>query len=146
MRLALYSERARRDVVQARRWIAEEGFEDSRDGVRTARQKIAALPEGHALRSIMETQDFYSISGLHDLIFNVHEFRYTPLQLKDMLAEAGLEFLGFDHIDPAIVARYADFNPADAQQTDLAAWERFEEAHPDTFSKMFQFWCRHIPN
>jgi hypothetical protein len=72
----------------------------------------------------------------------VQEHRYTPLGLKQLLASAGLEFLGFDHIDPGVPVRYRDRYPADETQTDLANWEDFEEANPHTFVGMYQLWCR----
>lgn len=142
LRIGLYSERARQHVVAARQWIADEGIEDSPEGVRLARRLIAALPLEHPVRHVMDSQDFYSISGLHDLIFNVHEFRYTPLNLKALLEEAGLEFLGFDHSDPGVATRYAESFPQDGAQTDLALWDAFEEQNPATFENMLNFWCR----
>ena len=92
----------------------------------------------------MESQDFYSIAGLHDLIFNIHECRYTPLGLKDFLGVAGLEFLGFDHPDPSVPVRFRERFPDDPDQTDLANWEKFDIEFPDTFSAMYQFWCRPV--
>jgi len=142
MRLALYSDRARQRVVAARQLVAAYGLTDDVRGIRAARRLIAELPENEAPRGLVTSQDFYSISGLHDLIFNVQEHRYTPLGLKQLLAGARLEFLGFDHIDPGVPVRYRDRYPADETQTDLANWEDFEAAYPETFVGMYQFWCR----
>ena len=144
LRLGLYSERARRHVVEARRLVAEQGFPSSPEGVRAARKLIMSLPEDHPVHEIMQSQDFYSIAGLHDLIFNLHECRYTPLGLKALLEEAGLEFLGFDHPDPGVPVRFRERFPDDAHQTDLANWELFDIEFPDTFASMYQFWCRPI--
>ena len=144
LRLGLYSERARQHVVAARKLVAEQGFPDTSQGVRDAREYIKTLPEGHPVREVMESQDFYSIAGLHDLIFNIHECRYTPLGLKDFLEDAGVEFLGFDHPDPSVPARFRERFPDDPDQTDLANWEQFDIEFPDTFSAMYQFWCRPV--
>jgi len=90
----------------------------------------------------MESQDYFSIGGLHDLIFNVHECRYTPFGLKQLLDDAGLEFLGFDHANPGVTVGYRERFPDDTAQRDLTNWETFDIEFPDTFGGMYQFWCR----
>jgi hypothetical protein len=45
------------------------------------------------------TVDFYSMSGCHDIFFNVMEHRFTILKIKAFLHEHGLSFLGFE-LDP----------------------------------------------
>ncbi|WP_417624929.1 methyltransferase domain-containing protein [Paremcibacter congregatus] len=142
MRLALYSERGRQDVIKARDYIAAEGFPDSAEGVRDFRQAVLSLPPDHPVAKVAQNQDFYSISGLHDLVFNVNENRYTPQQLKLMLERAGLIFLGFDHMDPALAGRYATAYPGDKLQRDLGNWDRFDQDNPDSFGFMYHFWCR----
>jgi 2-polyprenyl-3-methyl-5-hydroxy-6-metoxy-1,4-benzoquinol methylase len=142
MRLALYSERGRQDVVAARRYVLEKEFEDSEQGVRDFRKAVRNLPDGHPVATVSENQDFYSISGLHDLIFNINENRYTPKELKVMLDGAGLQFLGFDHMDASIPGRYSVDYPADSRQRSLDNWDQFEQKNPDTFGFMYLFWCR----
>lgn len=142
MRVALYSERARRAVVAARAWVAEQNLEDTPDGLRTARARLRALPDTHPAKTVIDTPDFFNLSGLHDLIFNVQEHRFTPIGLKHLLDQAGLRFLGFDHFNLAIPNHYAAALGADADPADLDKWETFEQNHPDTFSEMYQMWCR----
>ena len=142
MRLALYSERGRAAVTAARAWIAEEGIEDSEAGLRDARVKLRALPPDHPARAVVDTPEFFVLSGLHDLVFHVQEHRFTPLQLKALLDNAGLRLLGFDHADPSSVTRYAESFPDDLDQTNLDNWGAFEQNHPDTFAEMYQMWCR----
>ena len=142
MRLGLYSARVRGEFDGARKFVAEHSLPDTPEGVRTARKLIADLPAGDSIREAMESQDFFSISGLHDLVFNVHECSYTPLDLKQLLDDAGLELLGFDHPDPGVTIRYRARFPDDPAQTDLANWEAFEADFPGTFASMFVFWCR----
>ncbi len=144
LRLGLYSERARQHVLEARKLVAEHGFPSTPEGVRAARKLMASLPDDHPAKEVMQSQDFYSIAGLHDLIFNLHECRYTPLGLKAFLDEGGLELLGFDHPDPGVAVRYRERFPDDTHQIDLANWEAFDIEFPDTFSAMYQFWCRPV--
>ena len=129
-------------VAAARKWIAEEEIEDTVAGLREARVKLRALPVDHPARAVADTPEFFVLSGLHDLVFNVQEHRYTPKQLRSLLKDAGLRFLGFDHNDPSIPVLYADAFPDDPGQTNLDNWDSFEQNHPDTFAEMYQMWCR----
>ncbi|MBL8631187.1 MAG: class I SAM-dependent methyltransferase [Rhodospirillaceae bacterium] len=140
IRLGLYSERGRSAVIVARALIASSRIPDTDDGVRQARQALMALPLNHPARGVIDTPEFFTLDGLHDLIFNVQESRYTPLQLKVLIASAGLTFLGFD-TDAPVKAAYARAFPNDAHGVDLDNWERFEQNQPQAFAEMYQLWC-----
>jgi SAM-dependent methyltransferase len=142
MRIALYSERARASVVAARRWLSDLKVSDTPDGVRQARSALRALPVTHPARGVIDTPEYFILSGLHDLIFNIQEHRFTPRQLKVMLDGAGLRLLGFDHANPAVASAYAKAHPNDPEQVNLDKWEVFEQNHPDVFAEMYQFWVR----
>lgn len=144
MRIALYSERARAAVIAAREWIRKEGIGDSVEEMRHARTRLRSLPEGHRAKDVIETPEFFVLSGLHDLIFNVQEHRFTPRGLRQLLEGTGLRFLGFDHTDPSVPGLYAAAFPGDTSQTDMDNWDSFEQNHPDTFAEMYQVWCRPV--
>ncbi len=139
MRLGLYSERGRKAVIAARELISAQNIPDSDDGVRQARQALLALPVNHAARGVIDTPEFFTLDGLHDLIFNVQETRYTPKQLKELIASAGLTFLGFD-TDASVKAAYARSFPNDVGGTNLDNWDQFEQNQPQAFSEMYQLW------
>jgi SAM-dependent methyltransferase len=139
MRLGLYSERGRSAVIAARALIAAQHIPDSDAGVRQARQMLTSLPPTHPARGVIDTPEFFTLDGLHDLIFNVQETRYTPRQLKELLASASLTFLGFD-TDASVKAAYARSFPDDASGTNLDNWDRFEQNQPQAFSEMYQLW------
>ncbi|MDX2145105.1 MAG: class I SAM-dependent methyltransferase [Rhodospirillaceae bacterium] len=141
MRVALYSERARGAVIAARQIIADHRIPDADDGVRTARRVLAGLPLGHAARGVVDTPEFFTVDGLHDLIFNVQESRFTPAQIKRLLRDAGLAFLGFDLADARALAGYRVAHPGDPDGLDLDKWESFEHNTPGVFAEMYQFWC-----
>jgi SAM-dependent methyltransferase len=141
MRVALYSERARGAVIAARELIARRSIPDTAAGVRHARGVIAALPDDHPARGVMDTPEFFSIDGLHDLIFNVQESRFAPGRIKAMLGAAGLDFLGFDLADGRVMAAYRHAYPRDPEGIDLDNWEVFEHNTPGAFAEMYQFWC-----
>jgi SAM-dependent methyltransferase len=140
MRIALYSERARRHVVRARELVAAEGFAPTPEGIRAFRAAVLARADDPLLARLAQGEDFYSRSGCRDLAFHVEERRFTLPGVAAMLHELGLRFLGFEGLDPGVAAAYRARFPADRALTDLASWDRFEAERPDTFAGMYRFW------
>jgi Flp pilus assembly protein TadD/SAM-dependent methyltransferase len=122
MKLGLYSEAARRNIVAARE--VAKGLP-----VTAARQRIFALPADHPARTVTTLRDFYSASGARDLILHVQEHRFTIPRLASAIAELGVEFLGFEL-------------PGKKLALSLEQWDAYETANPDTFASMYQFWIR----
>jgi SAM-dependent methyltransferase len=138
MRIGLYSEAGRRQVVRARELIAEHGFGPDPEGIRAARREIRKDP---LLAQLARNEDFFSVSGCRDLLFHVHERRFTLAEVESMIAQLGLKFLGFEFSDSGASARrYLERFPEDRSGVRLANWHRFEQEFPDTFSRMYQFW------
>lgn len=142
MKVGLYSEAARRDVVAARALIAECGYDPTPDGIRRCREDIAALAAGGdtAMASIIARPSFYTVSECRDLLFHVQEHRFTLPQVADALQALDLAFLGFEMADQRPMRRFASEYP-DAR-SDLDRWHNFETDNPDTFRGMYQFWVR----
>lgn len=141
MRIALYSEMARRHVVAARAFVAERGYLADADGLRKFRRDVLALPDGDVVKLVAQSPDFFTLSALRDLVFHVQEQRFTLPRIASFLAAEGLAFLGFE-TDQRIQANYAARFPQDRARTDLANWDRFEHANPWTFGGMYQFWLQ----
>ena len=140
MRIGLYSEAGRRQVVRARELIAARGFKPDLPGIRAARAALRTDPQ---LAQLARNEDFFSASGCRDLLFHVHERRFTLPQLESMLRSLGLEFLGFELADSgAALQRYRTRFPQDLPAGDLNNWHQLEQEFPDTFSRMYQFWVR----
>jgi hypothetical protein len=145
MKIGLYSERGRAEIVALRRVMAERGWRgDSPEDLRAARALVMGLPEGHVGRLLLHSTDFYSQSGVRDLIFHPCEHRFGPLQLQEMMGELGLDFLGFQFPQPAVPRRYAQRYPGDPAMRRLDLWEELEQDMPRAFSAMYQLWCRDI--
>ena len=142
MKIGLYSEAARRHVVAARRFVATGGYAATPDDIRRCRQDILALPDDDIVRKVAASPDFYNLSSCRDLIFHVHEHHFSLPALAAMIDDLGLEFLGFELTDPAVLARYRSDFPHDPAALDLSNWARFEADNPDTFAAMYQFWLR----
>jgi SAM-dependent methyltransferase len=142
MKLGLYSETARRHIVAVRDLIAAAGYPATPEGIRRCRQDLIALPPERPERAVLDNRDFYSLSTCRDLIFHVQEHRFTLPQIADALDALGLDFLGFELDNPTALAAYRAAHPEDTTMTDLAAWHAFEQANPETFTGMYQFWCQ----
>lgn len=142
MKIGLYSELGRASIVAARKLIADAGLYSDTAGIRAGREIVAALPEDHPARQVVDRPDFYSTSTCRDMIFHVQEHRLTVPDLGRMIGELGLEFLGFELSSRALARAYRSAWPDDPDMTNLANWDAFEHAHPGTFAGMYLFWVR----
>jgi tetratricopeptide (TPR) repeat protein/SAM-dependent methyltransferase len=144
MKIGLYSEAARQDIVRGRSFIAEMGYAASIDDVRQCRQDIIAMAEdeNEMMVKTCKAVDFFSLSNCRDLLFHVQEHRFTLLQIGEALAALNLKFLGFEIREQATLRKFnASFSKKEAL-TSLSQWHKFERKNPDTFRGMYQFWCK----
>jgi len=137
MLLGLYSEMARRPVMAARARIAERGAED----IRSFRQELIQSGDPGAYASILESEDFFSLSACRDLLFHVQEQRMTLGEIAGFIQSHNLGLLGFE-LDETVLAAYRKRFPQDRAATDLACWETFEAEHPGLFGGMYIFWVQ----
>jgi SAM-dependent methyltransferase len=138
MRVGLYSEIARRSIVEARAIVAERGYPPTAEGIRALRQTIIREKDEPRWKSLVQTIDFYSTSGCRDMFFNVMEHRLTIPEIKSFLDAEGFAFLGFE-LDPQIIEQFRRQNPSEDALTDFDAWQTFEAANPQTFLNMYLF-------
>jgi tetratricopeptide (TPR) repeat protein/SAM-dependent methyltransferase len=138
MFLGLYSECARRDVVAARRFIAERGYASDAAGIRRCRQDLMSMEDDVPLKQVTSFSDFYVTSECRDLLFHVQERRFTLPRIKEILAGFGLDFVGF-LVEPHVMKKYKERFAHDPAGTDLDCWNDFEAAFPNTFAAMYVF-------
>jgi SAM-dependent methyltransferase len=138
MRVGLYSEAARRPIVEARAVVAKRGYPATPEGIRALRQTIIREKDELRWKSLVQTVDFYSMSGCRDMFFNVMEHRFTIPQIKSFLDDEGLSFLGFE-LDSKVIEKFQQQNSAVDTLTNLDAWQAFEAANPQTFLNMYLF-------
>jgi 2-polyprenyl-3-methyl-5-hydroxy-6-metoxy-1,4-benzoquinol methylase/Tfp pilus assembly protein PilF len=143
MRLGLYSQLGRQNIIELRDLIAERGYQPTAHDIRRCRQEIISKAEPR-FAPITHSPDFCSVSGCRDLLFHVQEHRLTLPQINDFLRAQNLTFLGFE-ISIPVLARYQASHPDAAQMSDLALWHRFESEFPDTFGGMYNFWVQKAP-
>jgi 2-polyprenyl-3-methyl-5-hydroxy-6-metoxy-1,4-benzoquinol methylase len=137
--LGLYSARARADLEPAKA-IARQYTPQT---VREFRQAIINLPEDDTARQrVVVSRDFYSTSGCRDLLMHVQEHQLTIPDLRRILDENDLTFLGFLQFEMKVIHdAYTAMFPHDPSGLDLEAWDAFEAAHPLAFGRMYQFWA-----
>jgi 2-polyprenyl-3-methyl-5-hydroxy-6-metoxy-1,4-benzoquinol methylase len=139
---ALYSERARRHVVEAQEFAKAGGYDTTRESLRRFRHDVDGLAEDAEWRAdLLGREEFYTLGMLRDLVFHVQEQRFTPDGIMKCMSDLGLLFQGF-LIRPATEQLFRIKFGAAADFLSLAQWEEFEADYPDTFSEMFHFLCR----
>jgi SAM-dependent methyltransferase len=141
MKIGLYSELARRHIVEVRKDIALLKVGTSGSDIRGYRQRLAdSDDENHQL--LTTSGDFFSLSTLRDLIFHVQEHRFTLPQIQNCLDELGLKFCGFENTDA--ISNFREFHGKEVDIYELEIWHQYEERNPQTFAGMYQFWCQKL--
>jgi len=141
MRISVYSAYARRFVRAAReRFEADRGSVDP-DRIREVRRLMLEQGQAPEFVPLLTSDDFYSMSGCRDLLFHVQEHQFTLPQVAEALARLDLRFCGFDPPDTSLLRDFSRAHPGRDALLDLQSWDRFEQANPDIFAGMYQFWC-----
>ena len=137
LRLGLHSRRARAQWAPAK--ALARNFTPAT--LHDLRQAIIAAPDGDPVKAAMGTTDFYATGTLRDLLMPVREHEHGIDDIRRMVAENGLDFMGFTP-GAATLAAYRAANPDEPTGLDLARWDAFEEANPQAFAGMYLFWVR----
>jgi Flp pilus assembly protein TadD/2-polyprenyl-3-methyl-5-hydroxy-6-metoxy-1,4-benzoquinol methylase len=141
MWLGFYSESARRNIARTRARIAEQRIGAGADDIRRFRQEMVDSKEAPAFASILNSEDFFSISACRDLLFHAQEHGMSLGGINEFLKGNNLTFMGFDLHD-AVLHAYRQRFPEDKPATDLSKWEIFESENPDMFAAMYVFWIQ----
>ena len=140
LRLGLYSEIARRHIVNIRNTIKNLNLQSNVSSMKSFR-KILIESEDQNYEDIKKSADFYSLSTFRDLLFHVQEHRFSLIEIKEMLFNLGLEFCGFE--DQKLILDFQKYFHAD-DQYDLNKWDIYEKENPNSFMNMYQFWCQKV--
>ena len=89
--------------------------------------------------NIKYSPDFYSTSGVRDLLFHVQEQRFTIDKIKNYMKKLGLVFLGFDN--RYILEKFKKIIIREKIYTILINGKILRKKSKD-FSGMYQFWCK----
>jgi 2-polyprenyl-3-methyl-5-hydroxy-6-metoxy-1,4-benzoquinol methylase len=140
MRVGLYSDIARRPIVEAHTLIAECGYRATTEDISAFRQMVIRN-NGRRFGMLVNQGDFYSMSGCRDLLFHVMEHRFTIQKIASFVREHELSFLGFE-LDGKTTEKFRRQYSDDEALTNLDRWDEFEAANPQTFRGMYIFSVR----
>lgn len=140
MRIALYSEKARRDFITAQNIIAQKGIARTAEGMKAFRRDAAEIMPYEIYWSLINnSSDYYQLSSLRDLLFHEQEHRMNLPQIGNILHDLGLKLEEFS-VD---AQKRRDYRRLFGDTPDtIENWHQFEQLYPDTFAGMYQFWCR----
>jgi 2-polyprenyl-3-methyl-5-hydroxy-6-metoxy-1,4-benzoquinol methylase len=141
MKIGLYSEIARQKHAAIRAEIYKKDVKHTEKEMKSFRKGVISSSRQHHME-IKLRQDFYSLSNFRDLLFNVQEHRFTIPQLRQYLEELGLKFCGFEN--DSIIQKFRVSNTGSNDVYDLDKWQSYEDANPQTFESMYQFWCQKV--
>jgi len=144
LKLGLYSETARQNVVKARELIKKRNYKNTTKDIKKFRQDVFDKRVDPLTQKVNTFLDFYSTSMVRDLLFHVQEHRFTIPKISKILKDFNLEFLGFISVSSEIKKEYLKNFPKDKKYTSLYNWHEFEKKKPDTFVSMYQFWVRKL--
>ena len=140
LKLGLYSEFARKHIVETRELIKKYNLKSNILDIRKFREIVKNDKDNKALQKLNYNYDFYSTSNVRDLIFHVQEHCYTLPKITKILRKYKLEFLGFTN--SLTKKEYSKYYPNDLKCTSLENWHNFEINNPDMFKQMYQFWVK----
>ena len=139
MLIGLYSEIARQHIKQIRNKINKLKLQTNYKNIIKFRKDLIEN-NNDQWNYIKSSPDFYTVSGVRDLLFHVQEHQFTISKIKKYLDILGLIFLGFEDqlVKENFKINYNDKNDL----FNLNKWEEYEKSNPRIFAGMYQFWCK----
>ena len=139
MLIGLYSEKARENIADIRKRINSLKIKTTKKNIIDFRKNIFES-RNEKWESIKYSPDFYSTSGVRDLLFHVQEHRFTIPKIRKYMKELNLVFLGFE--DTYVIEKFKEIYNQPKDLYNFDKWEEFEQINPRIFSGMYQFWCK----
>jgi 2-polyprenyl-3-methyl-5-hydroxy-6-metoxy-1,4-benzoquinol methylase len=146
MKIALYSETARKQVITFRKLMVQNKQRSGQDlDQRLLRQALLMNQIPGDWDDIINANDFFSMSNCRDLIFHEQEHQFTPTKISNLLANNQLDFIGMLATTRAHQAFENTIGKLNGHNT-LENWDKVEQKQQDIFSGMYQFYCRKQSN
>ena len=144
MKMGLYSRIARTDVRVAQSEMSSFKKPISIEEFRTVRNKIRNYPRGHPARELTYYTDFYSKSGLKDLLFHERECDFNLVEIQEIMSDLSLEMIGMEMPNGNAGNKYLQMFPNDPNQANIESLSAFEARYPNLFVNMYVFWCKKL--
>lgn len=140
IKLGLYSELARRNIIQFQRRNPTDKVNITEEKIQHYRSQILNTSNKDD-KSLIFFNDFYTMSDFRDMVFHVNEHNFNISKIKNMLKQVNLDFCGFSGFT-TIGKSFIDNLGEKFDRYDLNHWEKIEPIQPDLFKGMYQFWCQ----
>lgn len=142
IKIALYSERARKPVIKLRKLFKRNHSVLEENRIKMIRQAVFDSKDLDGKEMLTASDDFYSMSGTVDLLFHEYEIQFSPLKIKELCQRYNITFLGFCSLDGSTKSAFNCMFGETADMSNLNQWDKFESENPTTFSSMYQFYCQ----
>ncbi len=141
MLIGLYSKKARKHIGQIKNKIDKLKLQSNYKNIIKFRKDLIEK-NNDQWNDIKYSPDFYTVSGVRDLLFHVVEHRFTINEIKEYLDKLGLVFLGFE--DQLVKENFKKIHKNKVDLYNLDKWEEYEKFNPRIFAGMYQFWCQKV--
>ncbi len=141
MLIGLYSKKARQHITQIKDRINKLKLKSNYKNIIKFRKELIRN-NNDQWDYIKSSPDFYTVSGVRDLLFHVQEHQFTINKIKKYLDKLGLIFLGFE--DQLVKDNFKNNYTNKDDLFNLDKWEEYEKSNPRIFAGMYQFWCKKI--
>lgn len=139
MKVGLYSAKARETINFIRNDVSKRKLELTVDEIIDYRHWLLSQSDLDYAK-VLKFLDFYSLSEFRDLLFHVQEHQFSIPELKQIISDLGLTFCGFELPENVQIAFGLRSTKHDPFSLDM--WGELEEANPELFAGMYQFWVQ----
>ena len=140
IKLGLYSEIARRNIIQFQRRYPIDHINITEEKIQHYRSQILDTSNKDD-KSLMIFNDFYTMSDFRDMVFHVNEHNFNISKIKNLLKQVNLDFCGFSGFT-TLGNSFINNLGKKFNRYDLNDWEKIEPQEPDLFKGMYQFWSQ----
>lgn len=141
IRVSLYSKTAHEFIAKVQAAVTQGRYPATIEGMRAFRQDAARLLPHDVYEALTDSEDYYQLPLLLDLVFNVPNKGLSLPELKSALAALKLTFIKMT-VPAEDMTAFQKIYTDDPAGVDLDHWHDFERRHPETFSHIYQFWCQ----
>jgi len=137
MKIALYSNAYRETLNPNKKLLKENKISQDIESIKKARLLLME-------KEILNGKDYFSKSGLIDLLMHEQELDFTIEELKD-LYEEDFDFLGFIFSMKDKVKNnklFQDYYSNKEKIYDINNWKKLEKEDETLFQSMYQFWLQ----
>lgn len=137
LHIGVYSQVARLPVTLIRRHITRCGLQPIPHDMKQFRYQLLTQKRYARFLNAFLSYDFYTLSSFRDLFFHSHEHGYTLSEIRHIIDDLQLTFLGFRLDAPALHAQYRTCFPDDPALQSFAHWQQFES----NYAGSMQLFC-----